>query len=147
LEESGRLQRRLDSFNQSDAGKKWAQHRQNLPVWGIRQGILDSLAEQDVLVVGGDTGCGKTTQVINIMHLINAILLDFGDRLQGNHVAISSMWFLECRRGQTSAWQSSPLGKTSLSTLQKIVGDVGGEHESQHFMRVWGVMEAGPDSI
>jgi HrpA-like RNA helicase len=62
-EESGRLQRRLESFQQSAAGKKWAQHRQNLPVWGIRQGILDNLAEQDVLVVGGDTGCGKTTQV------------------------------------------------------------------------------------
>lgn len=80
MEESGRLRRRLNSFNQSDAGKKWAQHRQNLPVWGIRQGILDSLAEQDVLVVGGDTGCGKTTQVIYILRLIVAVQLGLGDR-------------------------------------------------------------------
>lgn len=62
-EESCRLQRRLEDFKLSSAGKKWAQHRQNLPVWGIRQGILDNLADEDVLVVGGDTGCGKTTQV------------------------------------------------------------------------------------
>lgn len=66
LEESDRLQRRLEGFKQSAAGRKWAQHRQNLPVWSIRQSILDSLTEQDMLVVGGDTGCGKTTQVRNL---------------------------------------------------------------------------------
>ena len=63
MEESKRLLQRLKGFQESAAGRKWLEHRQGLPVWGIRDGLLEALAGQDVVVVGGDTGCGKTTQV------------------------------------------------------------------------------------
>ena len=39
------------------------QQRRGLPVWGIREALLQALAVHDVAVVSGDTGCGKTTQV------------------------------------------------------------------------------------
>ncbi|XP_028844467.1 putative ATP-dependent RNA helicase DHX57 [Denticeps clupeoides] len=37
--------------------------RQKLPVWEEKQNILQSLQENQVLVVSGMTGCGKTTQI------------------------------------------------------------------------------------
>ncbi|VDD82699.1 unnamed protein product [Mesocestoides corti] len=48
---------------------KWAKikrlhnSRQNLPIARFREPLLAELAKQQVLVVAGDTGCGKSTQV------------------------------------------------------------------------------------
>ena len=39
------------------------QVRQRLPILAIRQQLVEALQRQDVVVVSGDTGCGKTTQV------------------------------------------------------------------------------------
>ncbi len=47
----------------SAEGAEWQRKRGALPVVQIRRGLLDALADHDVAVVGGDTGCGKTTQV------------------------------------------------------------------------------------
>ena len=47
----------------SAEGAEWQRKRGALPVVQIRRGLLDALAQHDVAVVGGDTGCGKTTQV------------------------------------------------------------------------------------
>ncbi|CAL8464644.1 g4179 [Coccomyxa elongata] len=47
----------------SREGQDWAAKRQQLPVVQIQAGLLAALADHDLVVVGGDTGCGKTTQV------------------------------------------------------------------------------------
>ncbi|XP_062852222.1 putative ATP-dependent RNA helicase DHX57 [Trichomycterus rosablanca] len=39
------------------------QQRQKLPVWEERQNILEALEKNQVLVISGMTGCGKTTQI------------------------------------------------------------------------------------
>lgn len=38
-------------------------HRRNLPIYQYRQEILDQIGNQNVVVITGDAGCGKTTQV------------------------------------------------------------------------------------
>lgn len=38
--------------------------RASLPIAELKGNILQSLKENDVLVVCGETGCGKTTQVL-----------------------------------------------------------------------------------
>ena len=57
------MQQRLDRFRGSPEGQEWMRHRRNLPVWAIKDALLAAVATADVVVVGGDTGCGKTTQV------------------------------------------------------------------------------------
>lgn len=37
--------------------------RTNLPITGMEQEIMESLIQNDVVVLCGETGCGKTTQV------------------------------------------------------------------------------------
>lgn len=53
----------LQGWRGSKEGAQWQQDRARLPVRAIRQDLLSQLAQQDVVVVSGDTGCGKTTQV------------------------------------------------------------------------------------
>lgn len=38
-------------------------HRRSLPIYKYRQEILDQIAREQVVVIAGDVGCGKTTQV------------------------------------------------------------------------------------
>ena len=38
--------------------------RSLLPIIGMEQEIVESVLENDVVVLSGETGCGKTTQVI-----------------------------------------------------------------------------------
>ena len=56
--------RRLQAWRGSAEGAQWRSRREQLPVGQIRQALLEALTQHDVAVVGGDTGCGKTTQVI-----------------------------------------------------------------------------------
>lgn len=41
------------------------QQRQNLPVFNYQQQILEQIKSNNVILVRGATGCGKTTQVIS----------------------------------------------------------------------------------
>lgn len=50
----------------SREGQEWAAKRQQLPVVQIQAGLLAALADHDLAVVGGDTGCGKTTQAYSL---------------------------------------------------------------------------------
>ncbi len=61
--ESAEMAHSLEGWRSSSEGAKWQQDRARLPVLTIRQDLLAQLAEHDVVVVSGDTGCGKTTQV------------------------------------------------------------------------------------
>ncbi len=61
--ESHEMAENLEGWRNSREGGQWQQDRARLPVLTIRQDLLAQLAEHDVVVVSGDTGCGKTTQV------------------------------------------------------------------------------------
>ncbi|CAK0787622.1 hypothetical protein CVIRNUC_010844 [Coccomyxa viridis] len=61
--ESRDMLRRLQAWRDSAEGVQWRSKREQLPVGQIRQALLEALTQHDVAVVGGDTGCGKTTQV------------------------------------------------------------------------------------
>lgn len=50
----------------SREGQEWSGKRQQLPVVQIQAGLLAALADHDLVVVGGDTGCGKTTQACSL---------------------------------------------------------------------------------
>ena len=62
--ESEEMAQQLAEWRSSREGSQWQQDRGRLPVLTIRQDLLAQLAEHDVVVVSGDTGCGKTTQVL-----------------------------------------------------------------------------------
>ena len=62
--ESREMLRRLKAWQDSREGRQWQGKREQLPVVQIRQGLVEALSQHDVAVVGGDTGCGKTTQVL-----------------------------------------------------------------------------------
>jgi len=47
----------------SPDGKRWTAERAQLPMAGMREGLAEALAAADVVVVSGETGSGKTTQV------------------------------------------------------------------------------------
>lgn len=61
--ESRAMAHDLEQWRRSSEGAKWQQDRGRLPVLTIRHDLLAQLADHDVVVVSGDTGCGKTTQV------------------------------------------------------------------------------------
>ncbi len=42
--------------------------RTNLPIVGMEQEIMESISENDVIVLCGETGCGKTTQVPQFLY-------------------------------------------------------------------------------
>ena len=50
-------------WNSSAAGKYWREKRDGLPVTQIRDELLQALGVHDVVLVSGETGSGKTTQV------------------------------------------------------------------------------------
>ena len=63
MAESADMAEALRSWRGTREGAKWQQDRARLPVLSIKQDLLSQLQQHDVVVVSGDTGCGKTTQV------------------------------------------------------------------------------------
>ncbi|KAJ3051730.1 ATPdependent RNA helicase, partial [Rhizophlyctis rosea] len=56
----------FDSFQrqqQTTGYIKMQQQRHNLPAWTLRTSILQTVRNNRVIVISGETGCGKTTQV------------------------------------------------------------------------------------
>lgn len=41
----------------------WQEFRRKLPSWKTKEHVLKMVAENQVCVISGETGCGKTTQV------------------------------------------------------------------------------------
>ena len=58
------MRRRLVAWKAGEEGRSWLEKRAALPAAGIRDGLLAALRNSDIAVVGGETGCGKTTQVL-----------------------------------------------------------------------------------
>lgn len=48
---------------QVERGEKVEAARAELPILGMEQEVMEAVLEQDVVVLSGETGCGKTTQV------------------------------------------------------------------------------------
>ncbi len=42
-----------------------SKQREKLPSFGMTKQLVDCVAENHVVVISGETGCGKTTQVIS----------------------------------------------------------------------------------
>jgi hypothetical protein len=65
--ESGQLDRRLSIADkkrrQTKACKTMSARRETLPAHTMRQEVLDTINNNRVLVISGETGCGKSTQV------------------------------------------------------------------------------------
>ena len=43
----------------------------NLPISHFREQIVDAVSNNQVVIIAGDTGCGKSTQVIGNILLFN----------------------------------------------------------------------------
>lgn len=54
---------RFESVAQSSSYLKMLPQRQSLPIYKFRQHILDVLDHNQIFVLSGETGCGKSTQV------------------------------------------------------------------------------------
>ncbi|XP_039595001.1 putative ATP-dependent RNA helicase DHX57 [Polypterus senegalus] len=61
--ENAKLCRQFRSKQSSRRFLSMLQERQKLPAWQEREAILEMLSKNQVLVVSGMTGCGKTTQI------------------------------------------------------------------------------------
>ena len=42
--------------------------RRSLPVWPFRNDLIDAIKEHQILIIEGETGSGKTTQVPQFLH-------------------------------------------------------------------------------
>lgn len=62
------LESSLQNQLQSDTElQKSIEMRWHLPVYAMKQKILDAINENPVVIIRGNTGCGKTTQVCIIL--------------------------------------------------------------------------------
>ncbi len=57
------LRAALEQWWTSPPGVAMLASRRGLPISSIRESVAAALQQHDVIVVSGDTGCGKTTQV------------------------------------------------------------------------------------
>lgn len=48
--------------------KTMSQQRQFLPVFAVRQDLLNVIRENSVVIIVGETGSGKTTQLTQYLH-------------------------------------------------------------------------------
>lgn len=60
---SRNLQAKHRAWISSEEGRFWMAKRKGLPVSAIESDLISSLEGNDIVIVSGDTGCGKTTQV------------------------------------------------------------------------------------
>lgn len=58
-----RMRNRQTSWEELPEGQKMLKFREGLPAWKEKDGLLDAVAKNQVIVVSGETGCGKTTQL------------------------------------------------------------------------------------
>ncbi|GLT29918.1 hypothetical protein SLA2020_047500 [Shorea laevis] len=54
---------RLFNFQESTEGKKMMEFRKSLPAFKEKERLLEAIAWNQVIVIFGETGCGKTTQL------------------------------------------------------------------------------------
>ncbi|KAH9602084.1 hypothetical protein KSS87_013738 [Heliosperma pusillum] len=62
-DKSEQLQKRQQDWQNSPEGQKMIEFRRSLPAHKERDALLKAVSENQVVVVSGETGCGKTTQL------------------------------------------------------------------------------------
>eukprot|EP00850_Spirogloea_muscicola_P002132 SM000008S22221 [mRNA] locus=s8:500482:508252:+ [translate_table: standard] len=63
IRQSERLKQRQEAWQAMAEAQKLLQLRKSLPAFGKRQMFLDAIRKNQVVVISGETGCGKTTQL------------------------------------------------------------------------------------
>ncbi|KAF2302260.1 hypothetical protein GH714_033906 [Hevea brasiliensis] len=58
-----KLQNKQQEWQESPEGQKMTEFRRSLPAYKERDALLKAISENQVVVVSGETGCGKTTQL------------------------------------------------------------------------------------
>lgn len=72
LAESARMKEELTKYWNDNPDSPILRQRQRLPAWAKQQELIDAVERHQVLIVAGETGCGKTTQLPQFI-LDNAI--------------------------------------------------------------------------
>jgi len=72
IAESERMKEELTKYWTENAASPILQQRQRLPSWAKQQELIEAVERNQVLIVAGETGCGKTTQLPQFI-LDNAI--------------------------------------------------------------------------
>ncbi|XP_022725158.1 DExH-box ATP-dependent RNA helicase DExH3-like isoform X2 [Durio zibethinus] len=57
------LRNKQQEWQESPEGKKMLEFRRSLPAYKERDALLNAISQNQVVVVSGETGCGKTTQL------------------------------------------------------------------------------------
>lgn len=57
--------------------------RLELPIVQMEQEVMETINENNVVVLCGETGCGKTTQVCRVIHGPCMIEMQLGERVSG----------------------------------------------------------------
>ncbi|KAL1319937.1 hypothetical protein HN51_064658 [Arachis hypogaea] len=58
-----RMRNMQRSWQDSPEGKRMLEFRKSLPAFKEKEGLLQAIARNQVIVISGETGCGKTTQI------------------------------------------------------------------------------------
>eukprot|EP00308_Calcidiscus_leptoporus_P007821 CAMPEP_0119382904 /NCGR_PEP_ID=MMETSP1334-20130426/75668_1 /TAXON_ID=127549 /ORGANISM="Calcidiscus leptoporus, Strain RCC1130" /LENGTH=90 /DNA_ID=CAMNT_0007403535 /DNA_START=30 /DNA_END=299 /DNA_ORIENTATION=- len=65
---SSRRARSMSWENTSSSEAALLSARQALPIWSCRKALVMKLAAHTTLILTGETGCGKTTQIPQFLH-------------------------------------------------------------------------------
>ncbi|KAG6715156.1 hypothetical protein I3842_05G237000 [Carya illinoinensis] len=57
------LQDQQQAWQESSEGRKMLEFRQSLPAYKEKDALLTAISQNQVIIVSGETGCGKTTQI------------------------------------------------------------------------------------
>ncbi|XP_025832917.1 putative ATP-dependent RNA helicase DHX57 [Agrilus planipennis] len=78
----------IQSFLSRQGGEKYKEMlncRKNLPAWKLKNNILNTLESAQIVVISGETGCGKSTQVPQ--YILDDWITNYNKK-QGKHVEI-----------------------------------------------------------
>ena len=62
-EENTRLQSAAEAWATQAESADMRRQRESLPAWGMKDAVVQAVAQNQVVVISGETGSGKTTQV------------------------------------------------------------------------------------
>ncbi|KAJ8601657.1 hypothetical protein CTAYLR_010454 [Chrysophaeum taylorii] len=116
------------SFGRRDGNKSIKEQRESLPIFGLKDELVKAVRENQVLVVIGETGSGKTTQMTQYMAEMGLTSLGMIGCTQPRRVAAMSVAKrvaeeFGCPLGQEVGYTIRFEDCTSASTLIKYMTD------------------------